>query len=128
MHNYVISLIAVSILIVLDIISGLLAALKTGNFSSSRMREGLISKTGEIFAEGLMILIEAGLPKLGIIANIPFVTFMTLYLVIMEVGSCIENLGKINPQLAKPLSKIFKQLKDVTGQEEDDEDNQRNSA
>lgn len=121
MTKNVVFLAVVFVFIILDVISGLLGCLKAGEFKSSRMREGLVAKLGEICAVGLMIVIEHALPYLGISADIPFVSFITIYIVVMEIGSCIENLGKINPALVKPMAKLFKQLKDVTGQEVDNE-------
>lgn len=113
-------LIFVSVLIVIDIVTGLLGSLKNGDYSSSRMRQGLISKTGEIFAVGFMIVLEYGLPKVGVQTGIPFVGATSTYIILMEIGSIFENLTKVNDQLATVLEPIFAQVKRKVGEEDED--------
>lgn len=99
--------VAVGIFIVFDIITGLLKAVKDGNVKSSIMKEGLTAKLGEIIIMVLMYVIEYIFPLININLNLPLVQGVSVYIIIMELSSIIENVGKINPELAKKLSNIF---------------------
>lgn len=110
-------LIIVLILIVLDVISGILSAVYNHNFNSSGMRKGAFHKITEILSELLMYVFEYSLPLLGYNYNIPFIKVFTLYLIVMEMTSIFENIGKINSDLIKPLNKILKYF------EKEDNDN-----
>lgn len=97
----------VGFFILCDIVTGLIGALKEHNFKSSIMREGLFHKLGEIFALMFSYGCEYSFPYLGIEINIPIVTSISVYLCLMEVGSVIENLTRISPELKVILSKVF---------------------
>lgn len=101
-------LIIVLILVVLDIISGVSSAVYNHNFKSGEMRKGAFHKIAEILSELLMYGFEYSLPLLDYNYNIPFVKVFTLYLIVMEITSIFENIGKINNDLIKPLNKILK--------------------
>lgn len=107
--------IIVGLALILDIITGLIKAFSTGTFQTSTMRVGLWHKVSEIAALVIAYFIQYSLPYLNIDYSIPAVSVVTVYIVVMEVGSCIENVGAVNPQLTKPLSKIFEQLKEPGG-------------
>lgn len=116
-------IVAVAIFICFDIITGLMSAFKKGNFKSSTMRRGLIAKTGEIFAVLLFLAIEKVLPFIGITITIPLVQAITVYIVIMEIGSIIENIGKMNQAVAKLCQNIFDEFKNTIGGDKDDKRN-----
>ena len=116
----------VCIFIVFDILTGLLAALKKGKFKSSTMRKGLISKVGEIVSVLLFMGIEVLLPYINIIINLPLVQFITIYIVLMEIGSIIENIGRINPKVAELCVNIFDEFKNSIGFGGDESNDQRN--
>lgn len=111
--------------ILADVVIGLLTAFSQHNYQSSKMRIGVWHKVGEILALGLMFGIEWGLPQTGIEFSIPLVYFMSGYLVLMEIGSIFEHLSAISPEIAKPLSKILKTIKQEETEEGED-DNKRN--
>lgn len=94
-----------------DIVTGWLKALKTGTYKSSKMKQGLYSKCGSFVAIVFMYGLEHSLPYLGITSSVPFVSAATGYIAIMEVGSILENLGAINPELGKKLSALFDEFK-----------------
>ncbi len=87
------------------------------------MRKGLVAKTGEIFAVLLFIAIEKVLPFIGITINIPLVQAITVYRVMREIGSIIENIGKMNPAVAKLCQNIFDEFKNSIGGDNDDKRN-----
>lgn len=97
--------------ILADIITGLIKALSTGSYDSSKMRAGLFHKLGEISAWLLFLGIDVFCPRLDISLPFKLTNAITIYLVIMEIGSCVENIGIINPDIGKYLSHVFEKLK-----------------
>lgn len=98
--------------ILFDIITGLIGALKNHTYQSSVMREGLFHKLGEILAIAFGYACEAGFPYVGIEVSIPICTSVMIYIIIMEVGSIVENLTIISPELKAILDKTFKGYED----------------
>ena len=108
-------LIALCILIVCDLVFGMAAAAKNGEFDSSKVRQGLWHKTGELVLVMLAMVIDA-LVLAGI--ELPFdipqggaIIVVALGLIVMEISSLMEIAIKLNDQLAS-LS-IFKYLKNA---------------
>ena len=96
------------IFILLDIMSGIAAALKSKSLSSMAMREGLYNKLAEI----LLLLLSAvcnfvlDMPpfhQLGIPPEIAYA--VAAYVACMEILSAIENICTINPHI--PLAKLL---------------------
>lgn len=103
--------VAVLVFILLDIVSGLVKAFASSGFDSSVMRQGAFHKLGEILAICLMAAADYYLPYVGITVGISFSAIGSAYFSVMEIGSIIENIGIINPELVGPLTKIFAKLK-----------------
>ena len=103
--------IVVLLFIALDFLSGTAAAFKAGEFTSTEMRKGLFNKGGEI-----IVIVLAGLVDFsGIAENIgvtvSLVPVFSAYVVLMEIGSILENVDKINPNIVtKNLSKYFAKI------------------
>lgn len=98
--------------IALDFITGLIQALATKTFASSVMREGLFHKVGLILCVILGILVDyaQGIVDLGV--TVPVATAICGYICLMEVGSTIENVCKINPEIMpEKLTGFFASLK-----------------
>ena len=112
-------IIAVLIMILADILTGFLKALKAGDIKSAVMKEGLISKVGEIVVMVLMYIIDLGAPLIGITINLPLVQVVGVYICIMELASVIENIGAINHNLGKKLSNIFHDFTKDDNEEDD---------
>ena len=107
--------------IVMDYVSGTAAARRNGEWSSEIARDGLWHKLGEIFAVLVAALCDIAL---GIILksapfDLPFefTTLVTpivlLWYIITELGSILENAGKMGAPLPKWLKKMLKQYKDT---------------
>lgn len=103
--------VAVLVFIALDIVSGLVKAFATTGFDSSTMRQGAYHKIGEVLAVCLMAAADFYLPLVGVTVGVSFSAIGCAYFVAMEIGSVLENIGIINPELVGPLSKIFAKLK-----------------
>lgn len=96
-----------------DYLAGSLAAKKDHNWSSAIAREGLWHKLGEIFAVLVAALSDIALKVIaeGSGIAIPFhvgaliTPVVLLWYILTEIGSIIENAGK----LGAPIPKWFKQ-------------------
>lgn len=110
MNVYAIS--AVLVFIGMDVVSGVVKAFSTTGFDSSVMRQGFYHKLGEVFAVGLLAAADFYLPIVGVNVDVCFSAIGCAYFVLMEIGSIIENIGTINPELVGPLTKIFAKLKE----------------
>lgn len=105
------AVLAVMVFIGMDIVSGMIKALSTTGLDSSVMRQGFYHKLGEVLAVGLLAAADFYLPLVGVNVNVSFSAIGCAYFVLMEIGSIIENIGAINPELVGPLTKIFAKLK-----------------
>lgn len=100
---------AVAVLFVaMDILTGWAKAVATHTTNSSIMRIGLFHKLGEILAILFGYACEFSFPYVGIAISIPLVESISTYIILMETASIVENIMKINPQLAEILGKLFK--------------------
>lgn len=95
------------IMIGFDVLTGWIKAIYKGDFKSSAMRHGLLSKVAEMLILFLMYVFEYFLPRINIDIGLPVVGIVGAYIVIMELSSVIENIGAVNPQLSIKLSNIF---------------------
>jgi len=98
--------------ILLDYISGSMAARREKNWSSAIARDGLWHKAGEIFAVLAAALCDIALKVImessGITLPFEFTAFVTpivlMWYILTEVGSIIENCGR----LGAPVPSWFK--------------------
>lgn len=91
----------------LDFITGIVKAFSQHEFTSSIMREGLIHKSGSILCVMLGALCEYGSKFLDLGIDIPIASAICGYIALMEIGSIIENLGTINPNIVPSKLKTF---------------------
>lgn len=96
------------ILIIMDIVCGVVAAMRNRELCSSIMRDGMYNKFGELMFLTIGIIVNEILTippfdSMGIPPEIAYI--VALYIAGMEVVSIIENICKINPEL--PLTKIL---------------------
>lgn len=94
--------------IALDVITGLIGAIKNKTYKSEVMREGLFHKVGEIIAIAFAYGCEYAFPLVGITLNIPIAQSVLVYIIIMESGSIVENLSTISPEIRAIMEKTFK--------------------
>ena len=93
--------------IAFDIVTGLIKSLSTHSYQSSVMRQGLFHKLGEIVCFIFGVVCDIFLPYLGVKIPVSIAQSICVYIVVMEIGSVVENIGEINPDLSKYLHKIF---------------------
>lgn len=102
------------VLMVLDYLSGSLAARKTGTWKSSVAREGFLHKGGMILVVLVALLsdivMSLALPHIPVLniawPDILFPTVLAWY-IITELGSILENAVKMGAKVPSWLIKIF---------------------
>ena len=101
---------AIFALIVIDYVSGAIKAILCKTFSSTRMREGLAHKGTYAVAIILCMIIEylSGYLELGYVYASGITALTCVWIAITEVGSILENLVEINPELkSNSFMKLF---------------------
>lgn len=94
-----------------DILTGWIQASVNGTWDSTKMRKGLYRKGGEILVVLLAYVAELAV---AVVAQAHVATFLSLYVVIMEVLSVIENLDQAGIVVPKFLrDKLGKIKEDV---------------
>lgn len=106
-HEFHIILIPLT-LCALDVVSGYIAAIRTGTVNSTVMRDGMWNKIGEMLAIVVVKAIEIcisvfGADFAGTEITVPLLPLFCGYLAVYEITSNIENIGKMNPTVAKWL-------------------------
>ena len=112
MKEYSVKLIIILAFIVSDVISGMFKAFANEGYNSSIMRQGMLHKMSEIFCFLFCVICDLALPRLDIVLPFSIASGITVYLVFMEIGSIIENIGLLNPEIGKYLTGLFEKLKD----------------
>lgn len=114
-NNCIIALVVLAC-IFLDVVSGLVKALKNGEFCSSRMRKGLYNKVAVIIVLLLAWVAQIGFDMMILpqeyesVQTVLSIVFpaVGVYLILMEAGSVLENAGEIVPELKnKKLWALF---------------------
>lgn len=95
----------VGAVILLDIISGLLKASYKKAFKSCRMRDGLYHKCGELLVLALLWGAEYGSPLVGLETGLPLFKAGCGYVILMEIGSIVENLRAFTPDIDNILKR-----------------------
>jgi hypothetical protein len=113
-----------AILIAMDYISGIAAAASRGDLQSSKMREGLWHKLGEVGTILLAYLVAEEGHYIGLPYQIDLlIPAVIIWLSVMEITSILENLTLLNPDLASSgFLRIFRRTDD-TDDTDDSEDN-----
>lgn len=106
-HEFQIVLIPLT-LCALDVVSGYIAAIRTGTVNSTVMRDGMWNKMGEVFAivvgKAVEICISIfGTDFVGVDMNVHVCTAVCAYLSLYEITSIVENIGKMNQAIGKWL-------------------------
>jgi phage-related holin len=112
MKNCIIVIALPMLAMMLDFATGLVAAARNGEVSSTVMRTGMWNKLGEILAIIFCFLAQFsieffGEQTLGVKPQLPIVIGGCSYIIIYEFISIIENIGKMSPKIAKKLNEII---------------------
>lgn len=106
--NYIV--ISVIIAIIADFFTGFIAALKNKSFKSSIMREGLFHKIGEALTLTFAVAVDYMSPMWGVVLPFKLLNVVGGYLIVMELGSIIENIRQLSPESGDILDKVKNKL------------------
>lgn len=93
--------------ILFDLITGLIKAFKEKNYDSSVMREGLFHKCGSVLCVVFGVLVDYTQGYLDLGVTMPVALAICGYVVMMEIGSIIENVCAINPDILPDKLKAY---------------------
>ena len=100
-----------------DIVTGWIQASINGVWDSTKMRKGLYRKGGELLTVFVGFVAQEAVP---VVADCRLATWISLYVVVMEAISCLENLSKAGVSFPRSiLSKLGKLRKELDGDEEE---------
>lgn len=85
--------------IAIDFITGIIMAIKQGDFNSTKMREGLFHKFGSVLIIATSLLINYAQQHFNLGFSVDVNIAVECYIILMEITSIIENVGKINPNI-----------------------------
>ena len=101
-------ILAVLVFTVMDYITGTIGAVMRGKLSSTKMREGLGHKFAYLCVFFIAWFIDFEMKHINIGFSSALTPIVTIGIVFIELSSIIENIGKINPELAQAeFMKIF---------------------
>ena len=103
-------ILAVLVFTVMDYITGTIGAVMRGKLSSTKMREGLGHKFAYLCVFFIAWFIDFEMKHIDIGFHSALTPIVTIGIVLIELSSIIENIGKINPELAQAeFMSIFSQ-------------------
>ena len=105
-------------LMVLDFLSGTIGALASGDWNSKTMRQGLLHKCSLLLCMALGVVLNFSQGYLDMGINIPAYQCISGYIALMEAGSVVENVCKINPKL---VPEKLRAVLGLTGKENSNE-------
>lgn len=92
----------------LDIITGIITAVKNKDIQSSKLRDGLFKKVGFILCYFVAWFIDKGGSMIGFQFGVSILPIIILYVCTTELVSILENICKINPDiLPEKLMELF---------------------
>lgn len=107
---------------VIDVVTGVLAAARSGKWSSSVMKEGISGKAGCLFTalvalifDALIGLILSQIPSLALPFDytVLFCPMVIVWYSLAEMGSIIENAGAMGAPIPSWLTKAIEALGDT---------------
>lgn len=110
----------------LDYLTGSAVALKAGEWSSTKARDGLWHKCGTIIAvlvSGILDLtlghILTSFPALPFTYTVLLCPLVVVWYILTEAGSIVENAGALGAPLPRWLRKVVAALKDKLDESQD---------
>lgn len=101
-------ILAILVFALIDYITGTIGAIIHGNLSSTKMREGLGHKFAYLCVFFTAWFIDFEMSHINIGFHNTLTPIVTIGIVLIELSSITENIGKINPELAQAeFMKIF---------------------
>lgn len=100
-----------------DVLTGFIVAVINNDVSSTKMRKGLLHKVLTLVLMFVCLAIEIGVSHMTVLPfDIPTCEVVSGYVVVMELASVLENIGRGYPEFAdSTLFRLFN-----LGKDEDD--------
>lgn len=105
----------------IDIITGILSALKNKNLKSGSLRDGIFKKFGYLLLMVMCFLIDEGGQYVGLTLSVELLPIVVIYLVITEVTSILENLCEMIPGLKSLNLTQYLDVNNIASKEDEDE-------
>lgn len=84
---------------VLDLITGIIAAIKNKDIKSSKLRDGLFKKVGFMLCYFVAWLVDTQGSRIGFHFGVLILPIIILYVCTTELVSILENICKINTDI-----------------------------
>jgi toxin secretion/phage lysis holin len=92
----------------LDLVTGIITAVKNHEIQSSKLRDGLFKKVGFLLCYFVAWLIDTQGSLIGFNLTTPILPIIITYVCLTELVSILENISKINPDiLPDKLMELF---------------------
>ena len=93
-----------------DVLTGVLKAVKNKELSSTRAREGIYKKASFILFIAFGYLADYAMAYVDLGFNFPAAATICTLVIVTEAISILENLGQINPELVKLVAPFLSAL------------------
>lgn len=94
----------------MDVVTGLLQAVKNRDVNSTKFRDGLFKKTGTLAVMAFGWLIDYAQRYVDLGFSIPIAITLCIAVMAMESISILENIGTLNPDLVKIVTPFLEKL------------------
>lgn len=98
----------------LDLVTGIVSAVKDKDIQSSKLRDGLFKKVGFMFCYFVAWLIDKEGALIGFNFNVSLLPIIILYACTTELVSILENISKINPDILPDKLMSMFHISDIT--------------
>ena len=100
----------------IDVVTGILKAVKGKELSSTRAREGIYKKASFIVFIAFGYLADYAMAYVDLGFNFPAAATICTLVIVTEAISILENLGKINPELVALVAPFLSALNKKEGE------------
>lgn len=98
----------------LDLVTGIISAVKDKDIQSAKLRDGLFKKVGFMLCYFVAWLVDKEGALIGFKFGVDMLPIIILYVCTTELVSILENISKINPDiLPEKLMELF-HITDIT--------------
>lgn len=92
----------------LDLVTGIISAIKDKDIQSAKLRDGLFKKVGFMLCYFVAWLVDTEGALIGFKFGVEMLPIIILYVCTTELVSILENISKINPNiLPEKLMELF---------------------
>lgn len=100
----------------IDVLTGVLKAVKNKELNSTKAREGIYKKASFILFIAFGYLADYAMGYVNIGFNLPAAATICTLIIVTEAISVLENLGQINPDMVKLVAPFLSALNKKEGE------------